>query len=56
MGDAWMLVILRELPRAPICLTTYSTHDLRTPALKGEYGEIEHGGLPATNDIGLQHY
>ena len=35
-------------PRPPICLTTYSTHDLRTPALTAEYGEIEYGGLPVT--------
>jgi hypothetical protein len=33
-------------PRPPICLTTYSTHDLRTCALTDEYGEIEYGGLP----------
>jgi hypothetical protein len=33
-------------PRPPICLTTYSTRDLRTPALSDECGEIEYGGLP----------
>jgi hypothetical protein len=28
------------------CLTIYPTHDVRTPALTDEYGDIEDGKLP----------